>query len=377
MAGLLVWRRLKSFVPPTNILFNVNNDTNLRALDIFLRTPRAANDLCVFLNCNNSVSPPLIAMVIKTMIDSRCCHISFTHISSTLPDRVPVRFPKTPYPSSSNLETFWVDSHLAFSRSLISFTIGILRYSPLKDLSLRSTGLGRTMWSKLLSSLAFPQLANLELDCACPIKTILDFLRRHPTLRKLTLHGSGNVTQKHVSRYSSIHLPSLSHLAGPPAYVSALAKHLQNTGAVRSLGVTLAAAHATPSLISQVLNTTSHFENLTRLEITFRSSESVTEESLQFPEHERRVSRVTDLEIARDWDIGTVVASPVVSYYRYPIISKLISHQPRCGTWLPAFPAARNVKLISNGLENEQQLRQEFLKHAPPHQPIFLKVLCF
>jgi len=318
MEGLLIWRRLKSFVPPKNILFNASNDAHLRALDIFLRTPRAANDLCVFLICNNSVSPPLIAMVMKTMIDSRCCHISFAHSSLTPPDRVHIRFPKTPFSLSSNLETFWVDSHLAFSHSLISFTVGVLRYSPLRDLSLRSTGLGHTMWSKLLLSLTFAQLANLELDCACPLKTTLDFLRHHPTLHRLTFHGSGQLTQKHVPRHSPIYLPSLSHLAGPPAYISALAKHLQDTGAVWSLTVILAVAHTTSPFISQVLSTTRHFENLTHLKITFRSAESITEESFRFPQCERRVSHVMDLEIARDWDIRTVVASPVVSYRIYP-----------------------------------------------------------
>ena len=45
--------------------------------------------------------------------------------------------------------------------------------------------------------------------------------------------------------------------------------------------------------------------------------------------------------------------------------------------WLPAFPAAWNIKLISNGLESEQQLREEFLEHAPLRQPMFLTVLCF
>ena len=124
--------------------------------------------------------------------------------------------------------------------------------------------------------------------------------------------------QKHVAHYPSIYLASLSHLTGPPAYMSTLAKHFQNTKAVQSLGVTLTAAHTTSPFISQVLSTTRHFENLIRLEITFRSSESITEESFQFPDCKRRVSRVMDLEIARDWDIGTVVASPVVSYCRYP-----------------------------------------------------------
>ena len=259
-------------------------------------------------------------MVMKTMIDSRCCHTSFAQSSLTLtPNRMCIGFPKTPYPLPSNLETFWVDSHLAFSRSLISFMIGILHYLPLRDLSLQSTGSVALCGANyVLSSLTFPQLANLELDCTCPMKTALDFLRCHPILRRLTLHGSGNVMQKHVAHCSSIYLPSLSHLAGPPVYISALAKHFQKTGAVQSLRVTLAAAHTTTPFISQVLSTTRYFENLTCLEITFRNSDSITEESLQFPDYERRVSHVTDLEIARDWDIGTIVASPVVSSCRYP-----------------------------------------------------------
>ena len=282
-------------MPLENILFSASNNAHLHALNIFLQTPQAANKLCICLICRNSISPPFIAMVMKTMIDSGCCHLSFAHSFLTLtPNRMHVRFPKTPYPFSSNLETFWVNSHLAFSHSLIRFMIGVLHYLPLRDLLLQGTGLSRTMWSKLLSSLTFSQLANLKLNCTCLMKTTLDFLRHHFTLHRLTLPSFGNVMQKHVARYPSIYLSSLSHLTGPPAYMSALIRHFQNTKAVQSLSVTLTAAHTISPFISQVLSTTRHFENLIHLEITFWSSESIAKESFPFPDCERCVSYVVN-----------------------------------------------------------------------------------
>ena len=35
LEGLLVWRRLQSYVAPQNIFFHASNDSHLRALDIF------------------------------------------------------------------------------------------------------------------------------------------------------------------------------------------------------------------------------------------------------------------------------------------------------------------------------------------------------
>ena len=198
LEGLLVWRCLQSYVIPQDIFFHANKDSHLRALDIFLRTPQVANGHCLFLSCAGTISPSLVKTVLKSMVAAGCRHMSYMHTSSPPLTSSSVRFPKILDSPPSDLDKFWVQSRLAFSRNIISFTVGVLRSSPLTDLSLRNTSLGCSMWVKLLSSLTFPHLACLELDCTCPIKTTLDFVRRHPSLRKLQLHSCTNTTQNHV-----------------------------------------------------------------------------------------------------------------------------------------------------------------------------------
>ena len=315
LEGLLVWRRLQSYVAPQNIFFHASNDSHLRALDIFLRTPRVVNRRCLFLTCRaDTISSSLVKIVLKSMVAAGCRHISFMHTSAPPLASSSVRLPKILDSPPSDLDIFWVESHLAFSRNVISLTVGVLRSSPLTDLTLRNTGLGRSTWVKLLSSLSFPHLAHLELDCTCPVKTTLDFVRRHPSLRRLQLHSCTNTTQNHARRYSSIDLPSLNHLGGPPGYVSAVARHLQNCAVVRSLGLTFTDAHSASLLIPQLLDITCHFSNLSHLKVLFQlSAGCITEEIFRSPVYERRVVRVTDVEITNDRGFGNADVDPVVS----------------------------------------------------------------
>ncbi|KAG6381507.1 hypothetical protein JVT61DRAFT_90 [Boletus reticuloceps] len=355
---LLVWRRLNTFIPPSNLFFHASNDAHLHALDIYMRTPRAANSPAVFLSCDGkSISTSLIAIVMKSAAVSGCRHISFRSFN-TDPINHRVTFPKTVDPPPSRLQAFWADTHLAFAPNIICLTIGVLRSSPLRDLSLLNTGLRPFMWNKLLSLLTLPHLTSLELDCGCPLKTILEFLGRHPSLARLDLSPCGKTTYS-SHRYPSINLPSLNFLAGTPRCISALARHLQNADVVRSLEVILTGAPSASPLISQVLRTTQHFKNLSHLKITLQFPEGASQETYEIPDNEKRVCRVTDLEIARDMD------SP----------DSDVSLDSRCGIWLQVFPMARNITLIPGSLlDNEHRLREDFIRHAPPRQPMFLTV---
>jgi hypothetical protein len=225
-----------------------------------------------------------------------------------------VRLPKILDSPPSDLDIFWVESHLAFSHNVISFTIGVLHSWPLTDLTLRNTGLGCSTWVKLLSLLSFPHLAHLELDCTCPVKTTLDFVRRHPSLCRLQLHSCTNTTQNHVRQYSSIDLPSLDHLGGSPGYVSAVASHLQNCAVVRSLGLTFTDAHSASLLIPQLLDITHHFSNLSCLKVLLQlSAGCITEEIFCSPVYDRCIVHVTDVKITNDRGFGNADVDPVMS----------------------------------------------------------------
>ena len=133
---LLVWRCLKSFIPPLNFFFNANKDAHLLALDIFLWTLQPTNTLFFFLSCTGNIISSSLMTVMKSMAISGCHHISFSYSCIAPLNHFHVRFPRTLSPLSSKLEVFWVSTHLAFSPSIIPFMIGVLCYSPLRHLSL-------------------------------------------------------------------------------------------------------------------------------------------------------------------------------------------------------------------------------------------------
>ena len=237
--GLLVWRRLDSFVAHIDLFCSITTDSHLSAVNIFLQTPCTAGKVSVFLTCSDSISMTMAATTLWGTGLARCRQVSFSHVAliSSRPPRI--RFPKTIGTQLAHLTAFLMDTHLAFCPQLISFTMTILLHSPLKVLSIQSTGFSSTIWSKLLFSLTFPQLRNLSLDCECPLATLLLFLECHPCIDTLNIGTCRKKKPKSISQFCPISLPSLHHLGGPAEYLCTLAKHIQLPRVVRSLAITL------------------------------------------------------------------------------------------------------------------------------------------
>ena len=169
------------------------------------------------------------------------------------------------------------------------------------------------MWTKLLSSLTFPHLVHLELDTSCPLKMVLEFLKCHATLYRLDLHTCGNPTDyRNIKQYPTISLPFLNHISGPPGYLSALTKHLQNPETVQLLGVTVTDASSAAPFISQVLSTTCHFTDLSCLKITLHLSGCITKVDFKIPDDEKCVCCIRDLKMTHDiWSLGTQLSAPL------------------------------------------------------------------
>ena len=116
---------------------------HLLAPNILLWTLQTTDGLSVFLSCTGNIISSSLITMLKSMAMLGCHHISFSYSISLL-DHFHIKFPRTLIPLSSNLEAFWVDTHLALLSSIISFKIGVLCHSPLRYISLQNTGLS---WS--------------------------------------------------------------------------------------------------------------------------------------------------------------------------------------------------------------------------------------
>ena len=120
-----------------------------------------------------------------------------------------------------------------------------------------------------------------------------------------------------VKQYPSISLPFLNHVSGPPGYLSALMKYLQNPETVQSLGVTITDTSSAVQFISQVLSTTCHFTDLSHLKITLCLSGCITEVDFKIPNDKKHVCHVRDLEMAHDMVTGNPTVNAIVSQPPY------------------------------------------------------------
>ncbi|KAG9317461.1 hypothetical protein JVU11DRAFT_1663 [Chiua virens] len=193
----------------------------------------------------------------------------------------------------------------------------VLLHSPLKVLSIQNAGFSSATWGKFLSSLTFPFLEDLHLDARCPLKVLLTFLERHPSINTLNI-STREGTKGTFACYPLVDLPLLRHLGGPAEYVRALAKHLRLPLTVRTLAVTLAEPRSTRPLISTLLDCTQYFPKLSSVEITLSLSEDMEMvECTRFPSCERCICNANKIEVERHVGVlADLHVNPVVSHYR-------------------------------------------------------------
>ncbi|KIJ09723.1 hypothetical protein PAXINDRAFT_17199 [Paxillus involutus ATCC 200175] len=359
---LLVWRRLASFTPPKNLYFSSTQDHHLRALDIFIRSPQVANIPAVYLSCyGGSISMAMTATVLAGIQASGSLEITYSSRSSVPISRVV--FPKPSGSMSSQLESFSTDTNAIFSPPIIRFTINVLHNSPLKELCLKNTGLCAPMWGKLLHSLDFPYLRTLKVDSQCPLKVILEFLRRHHRVEYLDIAPDGLPEQRYRARYPLVELPGLCHIGGPPAYASALGRHLQNPGTITSLSILMIDVPFPHYQLSSVLDCTDVFPGLYNILITFHHSQPIPTTSLLFPSSEARICRAQHLRMACRFGVVTDDNDGILKH---------------CGSWLMAFPEVNTIKLMPNNFEEAEEIRNSFMGYAAhlDNSDVMVKFTC-
>lgn len=301
----MVWRRTVDFIRPQTVYCSLINakDPHLQALQIFFESPQCAGIPAVYLTCFGHPLFTSTSTLLARIKSSGCQKLCYSARCAPLLNIA--SFPPSPRATPSRLEYFSSSGNTIFSPSIISFTISMLRNSPLKELFLRDTGLSPTMWRGLLQSLDLPLLQHLEVDQECSLINLTKFLQRHHRIESLFISGESEKTRSSSQLFAhSIHLPSLHTVGGPAEYLTPLLRQLRCPGSVTSLSVTLSNTKPRISLISKVLDCAQYLPGLREAKIYFLSK-SVSKTGLLFPKTEARTCGAMRLRISASFDTAT------------------------------------------------------------------------
>ncbi|KAF8834256.1 hypothetical protein BDN67DRAFT_985455 [Paxillus ammoniavirescens] len=123
---------------------------------------------------------------------------------------------------------------------------------------------------------------------------------------RLILNALSNLPEQwYHAWYPLVKLPGLCHIGGPPAYASALGRHLQNPGTVTSLSIFMINILFPHNQLSSVLDCTDVFPGLYNILITFHHSQPIPTSSLLFPGSEARICCAQHLRMACRFSVVT------------------------------------------------------------------------
>jgi len=111
---------------------------------------------------------------------------------------------------SHTLTSLVISSDYAFAPGSIRTTMGILRHSPIKTLTIYMVSLNPSHWSTLLGELKMEFLEDIELEGDIPRSALVRFLIRHKGLK--TIRISGNVLLDRLQPSRSRSQPILPNL---------------------------------------------------------------------------------------------------------------------------------------------------------------------
>src|SRR6266702_7844028 len=96
---------------------------------------------------------------------------------------------------SHTLTSLYISSDLPFAPGLVQTTMGILKQSPIKRLSIYMVSLNCSQWSTLLGQLNMTLLEDIEVEGDIPWPALIRFLIKHRGLRVIHVcYESGHVS---------------------------------------------------------------------------------------------------------------------------------------------------------------------------------------
>ncbi|KAI9454731.1 hypothetical protein HD554DRAFT_2042969 [Boletus coccyginus] len=304
--ALMVWRRMADFKCPRHLYCTLLNpkDHHLRVLEVFFQAPQCANIPVVYISLFGNSVPARTASLLTTIKASGCLEISYSARSDLTMSPI-TSLPKQSDAIPSQLHSFSSDCNIVFSPPIIPFTMSTLLCSPLRELTLKDTGLTSAMWRKLLRTLNLPFLERFEIDSQCPVQSLLAFLQRHCRIQSLSIHSDGGINTTRCSQLSQVHLPSLYALRGPPEYLINLLQSFQPTESISMLSVEFTKFRS--PILSKVLDCAQCLPCLRDIGIFLSQSSPgvIPASSLTLPKREHRTCGALRLRISAAFDTVT------------------------------------------------------------------------
>jgi len=171
---------------------------------------------------------------------------------------------------SHTLTSFIISSDYGFSPGLMPATIGILRRSHIKDLTIYMVSLNPSQWSTLLEGLHMVFLEDIELEGDIPQPALIRFLFKHKGLKNIRIRcdsPSEHTQSRQLQRRPF--LPNLLSLHAPLAVCCDIARRLSDSSKLYELKVEMNQLCPFDPSFCHLLEILQHFHKLDYLGLRF------------------------------------------------------------------------------------------------------------
>jgi len=252
-ASLGLWSVSRIFHPPEEMYCSIPCDTRearsaMEFLMHFLLHPsnsRSLRDFQLSLRGSNPLvlTPKFAKMqsLFRTLPLTRLCFSGYGSVDC-LPPSITLRSRSSC--GSRTLTSLIISSDHAFAPGLVQTTMGILRHSPIKTLTIYMVSLNPSHWSTLLGELNMASLEDIELEGNIPRPALIRFLTKHRCLQNICIKGNVQSDRASSNRSRSQRiLPNLLTLHAPLAVCCDIMERVCDSSSLYELQVEVGQLH--------------------------------------------------------------------------------------------------------------------------------------
>ena len=171
---------------------------------------------------------------------------------------------------SHTLTSFIISSDYGFAPGLMQTTVGILRHSHIKDLTIYMVSLNMSQWSSLLNGLNMVFLEDVELEGDIPWPALIRFLSKHKGLKNIRIRCGSLSKHTRPSRLRrQPFLPNILSLHAPLAVCHDIAERLSDSSKLYELKIETGQLSPFDPLFCRLLEILQHFQKLDHLGLQF------------------------------------------------------------------------------------------------------------
>lgn len=271
-ASLGLWSVAPTFHPPGEMYCSIPYDTQearkaMGFLIRFLLEPSNTSNLRSF-HFSLRSSNPLLLTSRLAQIQRLFCILPLTQLlisgygsADYLPSSIILRSGASP--GSRTLTSFIIFSDHAFDPGFARATMGILRHSPIRSLTICMVSLSASQWSTLLGELEMALLEDIEIEGDIPRPALIRFLVKHKGLRNIHIQGNVPSDRAQPSRSRGQHfLPNLLTLRAPLAICCDVIERTSDASSLYKLEVETSQLHPHDPLFLRLAEVLWSFQKL-------------------------------------------------------------------------------------------------------------------